>query len=399
MTAATCHDGRVSRMRRAVAAVLGPAAFLGLAFVMLGAALATAFALLAVFLVSPLVASAVVPRWGVVVAALLIGALLVLAVGVLPAVRRIEGVATESMLSVTYDGGPPPAAAHWHDRWRSAGWLWAHALAGAVVAVWAAAVPVLAFERSPWLLLPALLSLPVLGALLVAGLRRLAPVLLGPSLRERVDRLEQQATDLGERHRIAREIHDSVGHALSLVTVQAAAAARVQHSDPAFVGEALAAIEEAARRAAGELDHVLGLLRVEETARRPSPDLGDLSDLVDAARRAGLDVTLEDRPDPAGAVVPPVVSRELYRVAQEALSNVLRHGSGPCHVRLDRAAGAVTLEVTNAAAPTSRRDGDRRGHGLRGIRERVAAIGGTATAGPVEGGWRLRVELPGGTAR
>ncbi|MDZ5661732.1 histidine kinase [Nocardioides sp. S-58] len=387
----------MSLTRRAVAATLGPTAFLGLAFVMLGAALALAFALLAGFLVSPLVDAEGVPRWAVVTTAVLLGALLLVVVGAVPAVRRIEGVATESMLLVTFDGGPPQAAAHWHDRWRSVGWLCAHALAGAALAVWAAAVPVVAFERSPWLLAPAILGVPVVAALLVAGLRRLAPVLLGPSLRERVDRLEREAVDLGERHRIAREIHDSVGHALSLVTVQAAAAARVQHSDPDFVAEALAAIEGAARRAAGELDHVLGLLRVEDVPRRPSPDLTALPDLVDAARRAGLDVTLEV-PSPA-VELPQVVSRELYRVTQEALSNVLRHGSGPCHVRLDRGDRAVTLEVTNGAGPAASRAGGRRGHGLRGIRERAAAIGGTATAGPVDDGWRLHVVLPLGAAR
>ena len=385
-------------LRRAATAVLGPAAFLGLAFVMLGAALALAFALFAAFLAAPLAGATSLPQPVVVGAGVLIAALLVLAVGVLPAVRRIEGVAVESMLSVSFDGGPPQPATHWHDRWRSVGWLWAHVLAGAVLAVWTSAVPVLAFELSPWLVLPAVLAVPVLGALLAVGLRRLAPALLGPSLRERVDRLEREATDLGERHRIAREIHDSVGHALSLVTVQAAAAARVQRSDPDFVAEALASIEGVARRAAAELDHVLGLLRVEQTARRPSLDLGDLPDLVDAARRAGLDVTLEDGSDPGGAV-PAVVSRELYRVAQEALSNVLRHGSGPCHVRLERAARAVTLEVTNPAGPPSGRAGDRRGHGLRGISERVAAIGGSATAGPVDDGWRLRVVLPVEAAR
>jgi DNA-binding NarL/FixJ family response regulator/signal transduction histidine kinase len=383
----------VTSLRRTSVAVLGPAAFLGLAFVMLGAALALAFTLLTAFLVSPLAEAASLPRSATVAIALLIGAILVLAVGVLPAVRRIEGVATESMLSVSFDGGPPQTATHWHDRWRSLGWLWAHGLAGAVLVLCTAAVPVLAFGPRPWLAVPAVIAVPVLVALLVAGLRRLAPLMLGPSLRERVDRLEQEATDLGERHRIAREIHDSVGHALSLVTVQAAAAARVQHSDPDFVTEALASIEDAARRAAGELDQVLGLLRVEPTARRPGPDLADLPDLVDAVRRAGLDVTLEDRPDEVGGVVPPVVSRELYRVAQEALSNVLRHGSGPCHVRLARAAAGVTLEVTNAAAalPQGRRparsrsarhpragDGDRRQRERRPGRRRLATAGGPA---------------------
>ena len=390
-------------MRRAATAVLGPRALLGVAFVLLGAALALAIALLAALLAAVVDQTAGLPQPLVVTIGVLIGALVVLGVGVLPAVRRIEGAASESMLSVSFFGGLPQASTHWHDRWRSVVWLWAHVLAGAALIVWTGSVPFLASDESPWLVLLSVLALPVLGSLSAAGLRRLAPLLLGPSLRERVDRLEQEATDLGERNRIAREIHDSVGHALSLVTVQAAAAARVQSSDPAFVEEALAAIETAAREAAGELDHVLGLLRVEETPRRPQPDLSDLPDLVEAARRAGLDVTWEDCPDDAGDggdAVPPVVSRELYRVAQEALSNVLRHGTGPCRVHLERTAGALTLEVANATAPPPRRLGERRGHGLRGIQERVAAVGGTATAGPTyDDGWRLRVVLPTRTGR
>ncbi|QSF56011.1 histidine kinase [Nocardioides sp. zg-1228] len=370
-----------------------------MAFVMLGAALALAFTMLAALLAAAVGQATALAQPLVVTIGVLIGSLLVLAVGALPAVRRIEGTASESMLAVSFFGGLPQASTQWHDRWRSVGWLWAHVLAGAALVLWTGPVPFLAFQQSPWLVLPSVLAVPALGALLAAGLRRLAPLLLGPSLRERVDRLEREATELGERHRIAREIHDSVGHALSLVTVQAAAAARVQHSDPGFVAEALAAIESAARQAAGELDHVLGLLRVEETTRRPTPDLADLVDLVAAARRAGLDVTMEDRSGDADDAVPPVVSRELYRVAQEALSNVLRHGSGPCRVRLDRTGGALTLEVTNTSAPPPRRMGDRRGHGLRGIRERVTAIGGHATAGPTDDGWRLRVVLPIRTAR
>jgi signal transduction histidine kinase len=386
----------VNSLRRAGSAFLGPAAYLGIAFVMLGAALAVGFAMAAGFLAVLVYQALPLQRPLAASIGVLIGALLVLAVGVLPAVRRIEGVATESMLFVSFFGGPPQASAHWHDRWRSVAWLWAHVLAGAIMIVWTGSVPAIAYKESPWLVLPSVLAIPVLGALLASSLRCLGPLLLGPSLRERVDRLEQEATDLGARHRIAREIHDSVGHALSLVTVQAAAAARVQRSDPGFVAEALASIEDAARRAAGELDHVLGLLRVEDVARRPSPDLADLPDLVTAARRAGLDVTLETEREGAGVVVPPVISRELYRVAQEALSNVLRHGSGPCVVRLDRAAGArsVTLEVTNSLGLHSRELGGRRGHGVRGIRERVAAIGGSATAGPADDGWRLRVVLP-----
>lgn len=370
---------------------------------MLGGALATAFVLLTIGLLTPLLDPVQdVPAVVSVVVGAVIGVVLVGVVGALGAVRRIEGVATESLLGIAFPGGTPGAAGRWDDRFRSVAWLWAHLVAGAIFVFGSAALPVFLAEIRWWLFPLGLVVAVVAGAALVAGLRLAAYPLLGASAHERIAALERQTAELGARNRIAREIHDSVGHALSLVTVQAAAARRVQETDPAFVTDALAAIEDASRKAAAELDHVLGLLRADETSqqapRHTTPDLTSLGDLVAATRQAGLDVTLDDRlgPDRLGELSP-VASRELYRVAQEGLANVLRHGAGRCRIRVGRRGTEVELEITNDVEAAPARSGRRTGSGVAGIVERVEAIGGRATVGPdvADGGrWRLHAVLP-----
>lgn len=382
--------------RRIVVRLLGSRALLGLAFLMLGGALATAFILLTIGLLTPLLDPVQdVPAVVSVVVGAVIGVGLVGVVGALGAVRRIEGVATESLLGIAFRGGTPGAAGRWGDRFRSVAWLWAHLVAGAIFVFGSAALPVFLAEIRWWLFPFGLVVAVVGGAALVAGLRLAAYPLLGASAHERIAALERQTAELGARNRIAREIHDSVGHALSLVTVQAAAARRVQATDPAFVTDALAAIEDASRKAAAELDHVLGLLRAEDAPRLATPDLSALGDLVAATRRAGLGVTLDDQLGP-GALgeLSPVASRELYRVAQEGLANVLRHGSGPCRVRVARRDAEVELEIVNDLDPRTRRSGRRTGSGVAGMVDRVEAIGGRATVGPDDGRWRLHAVLP-----
>jgi hypothetical protein len=160
-----------------------------------------------------------------------------------------------------------------------------------------------------------------------AALARLAPRVLGPTRTERLAvqlaRAQSAERALAERNRLARELHDSVGHALTVTTLQAGAAARVLDSDPAFVARALEAIAEAGRAALEDLDHVLGLLRDGggEGTRGPQPDLADLDVLVDRARSAGLTVDVELY-GPLAAV-PRAISREAYRIVQEGLANAL----------------------------------------------------------------------------
>ncbi|QES31336.1 histidine kinase [Streptomyces venezuelae] len=259
------------------------------------------------------------------------------------------------------------------------------------------------FDEPWWLVLSpvaGLLSFAALAACAAAAgglLARWAPGLLGPTPADRLAAAERRAADLAVRNRLARELHDSVGHALSAVTLQASAARRVLDHDPEFVRGALAAIEETTRRTVGELDAVLGVLREGDGARptAPAPTLGaDLDGLLRRTRAGGLRVSATVDADPD--TLPPQVSREAYRIVQEALSNALRHGGDATSVTLRVAVVGTELTVTAenplpACSPASRPGG---GHGLRGIADRARLLGGTADAGPRDGTWHLDVRLP-----
>ncbi|MFD5700042.1 sensor histidine kinase [Streptomyces lasiicapitis] len=273
--------------------------------------------------------------------------------------------------------------------------------------------------RKPWVLALA----PVTGTLSLVALAgcaagagallaRWAPLLLGPTPADRLADAERRAADLAVRNRLARELHDSVGHALSAVTLQASAARKVLDRDPEFVREALAAIEDTTRRTVGELDAVLGVLREggERGSTAPAPTLGgDLDGLLRRTRAGGLRVDAAVDlgalgPEGAGAL-PPMVSREGYRIVQEALSNALKHAGPDTTVTLRVGLDGSGLEIVAEnplpdaarAEPAPARTGG--GHGLRGIADRARLLGGTAAAGPADGApgarvWRLHVRLP-----
>ncbi|MFF7201154.1 sensor histidine kinase [Streptomyces sp. NPDC008141] len=237
-----------------------------------------------------------------------------------------------------------------------------------------------------------------------ALLARQAPLLLGPTPADRLAAAERRATELAERNRLARELHDSVGHALSAVTLQAGAARKVLDTDVEFVREALAAIEETTRRTVGELDSVLGLLRrgemdqADEAAEGPVATGPGLDALDGLMSRSGVPVSLTAEGDRAAVPLP--VSREAYRIVQEGLSNALRH-AGARPVSLWIAVRGEELEITMenplpARAATVRPGG---GRGVRGIAERAALLGGDAHAGPRGDVWRLHARLPLGGAR
>jgi signal transduction histidine kinase len=232
----------------------------------------------------------------------------------------------------------------------------------------------------------------VLGTLLAGRfLAWLGPALLGPSYAERLQRLEADAARATERNRIAREIHDSVGHALSVVTIQASAARKLIERDPGFAADALATIETASRRAAAELDDMLSLLRYEtRSPAAPAPDLGSLDELLTAARSAGLTVN-SAVPDDLSRL-PSLVSEEAYRIVQEGLTNALKYSAdhtATFGLSLDGETFGIRL-----SNPAGVQRAARAGRGLRGIEERAAVLGGTATAGPHDGRWVLSVTLP-----
>jgi len=203
-----------------------------------------------------------------------------------------------------------------------------------------------------------------------------------------------------ERLRIARELHDAVAHHVSLMGVQAAAARAVLDSDPGQAREQLEALESSSRAAVSELYQLLGTLRDEEAAAPPvtaSLGLELLPTLVEDARTAGLRVSLEQVGEPFA--VPSLVGLNLYRIAQESLTNVLKH-AGPgtrTRVHLRYADGDVELEITDdgLGRPGPKQRGA--GLGLLGMRERIATLGGTLEAGPrTDSGWVIRATVTAG---
>jgi signal transduction histidine kinase len=217
------------------------------------------------------------------------------------------------------------------------------------------------------------------------------------TLEARVDLAEQETLRrvAEERLRIAREVHDVVGHGLATITLRAGVADRVAERDPAEVRAALQAIRQISRESLSELSTLLGVLRAEgEADRAPAPDLDALPRLIDGLREAGMDVELEIDAN-GGAQVPEVVAAAGYRIVQEALTNVARH-AGPrarAHVRLTRCDGVVEVEVSDdgRGAATAVHPGG----GLTGMRERAAAVGGRLEAGSAPGGgFRVWASLP-----
>ncbi|WP_431955805.1 sensor histidine kinase [Nocardia lijiangensis] len=340
-------------------------------------------------------------------------ALLAVPVGLLPATRLVEGIQARLLLAPREaDRSVTTApATTWPDRWRTVWWLELRlACALALLAVSVAAVLVCAdlvraavgaaptrdtlLELSPhpwWVLLAPIPVLILMAAVVALGelVTVAARWLLGPSHSERVRLLEARAEQLLEHNRIARELHDSIGHALTAMVLQAGAAETA--ADPAFTARALRAVSDTGRAALDDLDRVLRILRTAEEPPIESPTLAAAGALVDSARSAGAAVRAEVT-GPVDAVPGPI-SREGYRILQESLTNVLRH-CGPVPVWVAVRVDDARLELLVRNPLPDRPGAERPGSGLRGIRERAELLGGRAVFGPHEGTWRLRVEIP-----
>jgi signal transduction histidine kinase len=225
-------------------------------------------------------------------------------------------------------------------------------------------------------------------------------------LEERTAELERAREELArravteERLRLARELHDVVAHAMSVIAVQSGVGAHVADSRPGEVGKALAAIEVTSRAALTELRRLLGVLRQDgdpQASLAPVPGLANLDVLLAEVAEAGLAVRL--RVEGAPAPLPAGVDLSAYRIVQEALTNVIKH-AGPAHAQVtiryrDHEVAVEVIDDGRGVVAVAGDGGKGTGHGLLGMAERVAAFGGDLEVGPRPGGgFRVAARLP-----
>jgi signal transduction histidine kinase len=244
-----------------------------------------------------------------------------------------------------------------------------------------------------------LLSGPVVAVLMLGANGRHRRIALR-ALTQRAAQLErerdQQATIAvaAERTRIAREMHDVVAHSLSVMVTLSEGAVRKQAAEPRRAGEAMRQVSVTGRQALGEMRRLLGVLHIEQAPddRHPQPGIAQLDDLLDQVRSTGLIVASAVTGAPTE--MPPGAELTVYRIVQEALTNTLKHATGPrrVSVAIAHGPGSVTVDVhDDGTLPAVRPNA---GQGLAGMRERAAVYAGKVSAGPdPSGGWRVRANL------
>ena len=201
-----------------------------------------------------------------------------------------------------------------------------------------------------------------------------------------------------ERLRIARDVHDVVAHAMVAINVQAGVGAHLLDRDPEQARRTLKDIEKVSGEALTDLRSTLGMLREDSAGDGapigPTQGLGELDELGESLRTAGIEVDLDV--DPATATLPASVTSTGYRIVQEALTNVVRHAGGSrARVRVTRGDDALVIEVDDDGGEAAAGAPPGAGQGVRGMRERAQAAGGTLEAGPqAGGGWRVVATLP-----
>jgi signal transduction histidine kinase len=224
-------------------------------------------------------------------------------------------------------------------------------------------------------------------------------------LRERAAQAEREAererrlSIAEERTRIARDLHDSAGHAINVILVQAAAARLLRERNPAGSEAALKTIEDVARTTLAEIDALVRALREDDRSSPSGKDgmpvlsIAGVEGLAESQRASGLDVSTRIEGEPHA--VPPGVDGAAYRIVQESLTNAARHGVGGAEVSIRFGETALQVTVTNPVGPESpRTQTPGGGQGLIGMRERAQLLGGRLAAGAVDGVWRVRAELP-----
>jgi signal transduction histidine kinase len=206
---------------------------------------------------------------------------------------------------------------------------------------------------------------------------------------------ERRLAAAEERTRIARDLHDSAAHAINVILVQAGAARLLQERDPEAARSALTTIEDVARETIGEIDQLVRGLREDgaaEDAVEPPTGLTALDTLVERHRTAGMavDVRVAGRPRPLA----PSLDQAAYRILQESLTNAARHGNGSADVAIAYGEARLELDVENPLAPAAAEAPMDGGHGILGMRERAALLGGTLSVERRDGAFGVRAQLP-----
>jgi signal transduction histidine kinase len=230
-----------------------------------------------------------------------------------------------------------------------------------------------------------------IGAWLIGDRRRVA---VQRELEERArQRSEAELVVAEERARIARELHDSAGHAINTILIQAGAARVLRERDPEQSRRAIETIEEVARETLEEIDRIVGSLRDDgEVDRAPLPGVDQIPALAERMRASGVPVELSFDGDAARSL-PVAVTQAAYRIAQESLTNAARHGSGAASVTVNRGPDALELTITNpVSGGAATRPGG--GRGIAGMRERAKLLGGSLEAGLNGATFRVRARLP-----
>jgi signal transduction histidine kinase len=321
------------------------------------------------------------------------------------AVFAITAIASAGLNAFGYPPGPPlgPTVALFllalsPERTRAPRWL----LVMAVVGLYVIHVGGAAIGEDQFPTAPILFGTLVWGGAWVIGDRirqrrsRIHDLKERARRAERETEREQRLAVAEERTRISRDLHDSAGHAINVILVQAGAARLLSEQDPEGSREALETIEEVARETLGEIDQLVGALREDGLPEKKSgmiePPLGlaALEVLVERYGSAGLSVTV--RRHGSQRPLPPGLDQAAYRILQEALTNAARHGEGHADVDITFTPSSLELAVTNPIPSNHAPSGA--GHGIVGMRERAALIGGTLHAGESGGIFEVRANLP-----
>jgi signal transduction histidine kinase len=321
------------------------------------------------------------------------------------AVFVVTAAASAALNAIGYPQGPPLGPtialfllALYPERSRASRWT----IAGVVVGLFVVHVSSVAVAEDAFPTVALLFGTVVWGGAWVIGDRvrqRRARIV---ELEERARRAERDAererrlAAAEERTRIARDLHDSAGHAINVILVQAGAARLLSTQDPERSRAALETIEEVARETLGEIDQLVRALRDDDGANgageRVEPPTGLAAVETLAARQRSAGLAIDIREHGSRRTLSPGLDQAAYRILQEALTNAARHGAGSAVVEIGFGPTSLELTVTNPTGPGALAGAD--GHGIVGMRERAALLGGSLEAGASDGRFRVRASLP-----